>query len=71
MPSGDSIQAALFVVFLYQIGANPFFLILFHIGVCIGRVYYMCHWVADTFVASILGSVIANLLLYLSNEGYF
>lgn len=71
MPSGDSIQAALFVVFLYQLGADPLFLVLFHLGVCLGRVYYMCHWVADTIVASILGSTIANLLLYFNNQGYF
>ena len=67
MPSGDSIQAALFVIFLYQMGIHPLLLIAFHLGVCIGRVYYMCHWVADTFVASILGSAIGQILLYLNN----
>jgi len=59
MPSGDAIQSALFVVFLHHWGVPLHFLIIFHVGVCLGRVYYMCHWIADTVVASILGSGIA------------
>lgn len=71
MPSGDSIQAALFAVFLYHLGVWPVLVVLFHVGVCLGRVYYMCHWVADTCVASILGGLIGHYLLALLNDGTF
>jgi membrane-associated phospholipid phosphatase len=67
MPSGDAIQSAMFAVFLFELGLDPLWIGLFHIGVCLGRVYYMCHWVADTFVASILGILVGNLLLMLYN----
>jgi membrane-associated phospholipid phosphatase len=63
MPSGDAFQSAAFVTFLYYLGLNPFWLLLFHIGVCVGRVYYMCHWVADTVVASIIGSLVGQLMV--------
>ncbi len=63
MPSGDAIQSALFVVFLYYLNVPPVYLIIFHIGVCLGRVYYMCHWIADTVVASFLGVFIAYYFL--------
>lgn len=63
MPSGDAIQSALFSIFLLELGLNPVLIGLFHIGVCLGRVYYMCHWVADTFVASILGGLVGKLFL--------
>lgn len=59
MPSGDAIQSALFVVFLHYWEVPIYFLVIFHVGVCLGRVYYMCHWIADTLVASILGGGIA------------
>jgi hypothetical protein len=62
MPSGDSIQSALFVCYLYYLGVPAPYLILFHIGVCLGRVYYMCHWVMDTVVSTILGASIAYVL---------
>ena len=63
MPSGDAFQSAVFVIFLLELGLNPIFLAIFHIGVCVGRVYYMCHWVADTLVASIIGTLVAKMLL--------
>lgn len=59
MPSGDAIQSALFVNYLYFLGVPIHYLVLFHIGVCLGRVYYMCHWVLDTVVSTILGTGIA------------
>lgn len=62
MPSGDSIQSALFACYLYYLGVPAYFLIAFHIGVCLGRVYYMCHWVMDTVVSTILGVSIAYVL---------
>jgi hypothetical protein len=63
MPSGDAIQSALFVTFLYYLNVHPAFLIIFHVGVCLGRVYYMCHWLADTIVASFLGLVVGLYLI--------
>lgn len=63
MPSGDAIQSALFVVFLHYLNVPFIYLIIFHIGVCLGRVYYMCHWIADTIVASFLGVGIAYYFL--------
>jgi hypothetical protein len=63
MPSGDAIQSALFTVFLWYLKVNPLYLIIFHIGVCLGRVYYICHWLADTIVATFLGVGIAWYLL--------
>ena len=63
MPSGDAFQSAVYVVFLSTFHINPFALIAFHVGVCIGRVYYMCHWVADTIVSSLIGVLIARMLL--------
>lgn len=71
MPSGDAIQGALFSVFLLFLGLDPLWIGLFHLGVCLGRVYYMCHWVADTLVASILGYSIGSLILRLYSEGVF
>ncbi len=59
MPSGDAIQSALFVTFLHYLSVPIVYLLIFHIFVCLGRVYYMCHWIADTVVASVLGFGIA------------
>lgn len=70
MPSGDAIQSALFICFLYYIKINIIYLIIFHIGVCLGRVYYMCHWIADTFIASILGGFIGYYILGAYEEMY-
>ncbi len=71
MPSGDAIQGALFTVFLLHLGVHPLYAILFHVAVCIGRVYYMCHWVADTVAATILGVTIGNLFIKLVTDGFF
>lgn len=71
MPSGDSIQSALFTCFLYSLGIPLPYLILFHFGVCLARVYYMCHWVLDTVVATILGSAIAYSLVRMREMGAF
>ncbi len=62
MPSGDCIQSALFTGYLYSLGVPALPLAIFHIGVCLGRVYYMCHWVLDTAVATVLGFAIAYVL---------
>ena len=70
MPSGDAIQSALFVWFLHYVGVPVEYLILFHIGVCLGRVYYLCHWLADTLVATVLGSLVAFYLIGSFEEFY-
>ena len=70
MPSGDAIQSALFIVFLNYLSVKPIYLIIFHIGVCLGRVYYMCHWIADTMVASVLGIAMGSYLLGAYEELY-
>ena len=62
MPSGDSIQSALFTTYLYCLGVPALPLAIFHVGVCVGRVYYMCHWVLDTVVSTILGTAIGYAL---------
>jgi membrane-associated phospholipid phosphatase len=63
MPSGDAFQSALYVVFLHFLGLPLWGLVCFHVLVCVSRVYYMCHWVADTMVSSLIGVLIAKLLL--------
>ena len=63
MPSGDAFQSAVYITFLAIFNINPVVLIMFHLAVCIGRVYYMCHWVADTVVSTIIGVLVARLLL--------
>lgn len=63
MPSGDAFQSAVFIVFLSTLEINPLTLMIFHLGVCLGRVYYMCHWIADTVVATVIGVVVAKLVL--------
>lgn len=63
MPSGDAFQSAVYITFLSIFNINPVALIMFHLAVCIGRVYYMCHWVADTVVSTIIGVLVARLLL--------
>lgn len=71
MPSGDSFQSAVFVVFLSTLGVSTWLLVLFHVGVCIGRVYYMCHWIADTLVATMIGVAMANLVLTFEQAEWF
>lgn len=71
MPSGDAIQSALFVCFLYHLGVPGLWLALFHVGVCLGRVYYMCHWVLDTVVSTVLGIGIGVGLIRIIEMGPF
>lgn len=56
MPSGDSAQAALFC-FLYAtlLGLPEVYIILPF--VCLGRVYYQCHWLGDTVVGVFVGTL--------------
>jgi len=63
MPSGDAFQSAVFITFLCYLGINPLLLAFIHIGVCAGRVYYMCHWVSDTMVSTVFGILVGKVLL--------
>jgi len=63
MPSGDAIQSALFAVFLNYLGVPAHYALIFHVSVCLGRVYYMCHWITDTVIATFLGAGIGYFLL--------
>jgi membrane-associated phospholipid phosphatase len=63
MPSGDAFQSAVYVTFLSTFGFNPLALLAFHSAVCIGRVYYLCHWIGDTLVSTCLGFLVAKILL--------
>lgn len=69
MPSGDAFQSAVFVVFLTTFNLPQLPLALFHLGVCLGRVYYMCHWLGDTIISTIIGSLLAKILLETSING--
>lgn len=71
MPSGDAFQSAVFTVFLSTLNINLLPLMLFHLCVCVGRVYYMCHWVADTIVATLIGVLAAKLVLSFENAEWF
>lgn len=71
MPSGDAFQSAVFITFLAYCGVNPIILALIHIGVCTGRVYYMCHWVSDTMVSTVIGVAIGKFLLSPSVQLFF
>ena len=68
MPSGDAIQSAFFVTYLYLLGIQLPYLLVFHLGVCLGRVYYMCHWIGDTLVSTVLGTLLA---FYLSGTNFY
>ena len=56
MPSGDSAACALFCYLMaVQMRVQAIYLIL--PLVCLGRVYYHCHWIGDTIVGSIIGTL--------------
>ena len=56
MPSGDSAACALFCYILtHQMKVQAIYLIL--PLVCLGRVYYHCHWIGDTIVGSVVGTM--------------
>lgn len=64
MPSGDSAQAALFC-FLYAtlLDLPQVYLILPF--VCLGRVYYQCHWIGDTIIGVLVGTAWAALFFWM------
>ena len=66
IPSGDTIQAALFSYFLYYVyGVNWVIAAMITVLVAISRVYFMCHWIGDTIFAVIIEGPMALGLIYL------
>jgi len=56
MPSGDSAACALCCYILaHQMKVHTIYFIL--PMVCLGRVYYHCHWIGDTIVGSLIGTL--------------
>jgi len=66
-PSGDAAQAGCLATFFYFFGGgNTFFIYFFLPWVCLGRVFYCCHWIEDTVIGASIGASVcfffANLL---------
>ena len=64
MPSGDSACCAYFCC-MYSIVFGFHWAILIIPFTCLGRVYVHCHWIGDTVVGSILGSITAYVFFNL------
>ena len=58
MPSGDSMQVALFATFCYLNFGEPLWFLIVPI-VMYGRVHFMCHYVADTVVGASIALFVA------------
>jgi membrane-associated phospholipid phosphatase len=66
MPSGDTIQSMFFtLVMIWWYGVNPLVMIVFHILVAVSRVYFMCHWLGDTVIATVLAYPIGLFFFWL------
>ncbi len=55
MPSGDSAQGALWVV-ITMLFFQSYVILLVIPMVCLGRVYFRCHWIGDTLVGALIGA---------------
>eukprot|EP00347_Sterkiella_histriomuscorum_P013123 403365927 len=60
MPSGDTAQAALWVGMMHLVFFSQSMMIVVPL-VALGRIYYQCHYIGDTFVGGMIGFFIANL----------
>jgi membrane-associated phospholipid phosphatase len=56
LPSGDSAACAL-MCFLYAHCMHVYVIYLILPLVCMGRIYYHCHWIGDTILGSIIGTI--------------
>ena len=54
LPSGDSGAAAVFCYIIYFCFQAPLIFLILPL-VCLGRVYYHCHWIGDTLIGSTIG----------------
>lgn len=63
MPSGDSLQAAIFwsIMFNFQVVSLPVALLCAGLTM-VARVYYMCHYPTDTFLGAFIGISIFYLV---------
>ena len=60
MPSGDSAAAALWCIFMGYSFQVPYLTLIVPI-VMFARVYNQCHWIGDTVVGMIIGSLWGTL----------
>ena len=66
MPSGDSAAAAVFCALVTIECGLPYVYILMPL-VMLGRVYYQCHWIADTVIGFLVGTfwgILASMYFY-------
>ena len=65
MPSGDSGAAAVFCLQYAVLMQLPGVYVILPL-VCLGRVYYQCHWIGDTVIGVIIGSfsAISTLIVF-------
>ena len=56
LPSGDSAACAL-MCFLYAHCLHIYVIYLILPLVCMGRIYYHCHWIGDTVLGSAVGTI--------------
>lgn len=55
MPSGDACQAAVLSYFLFKMDISIYLIVIYQLGVCLSRIYFMCHWLGDVIIGTILG----------------
>ncbi len=67
MPSGDSLQAALWATVLFIYFNNPYFYVIVPF-VMFARCYFHCHFLSDTVVGATLGIAISFLSSYLLDK---
>merc|ERR1711879_48083 len=72
MPSGDAAQAATFVWFLLlfvpEVPIPVSVLIIFWIGVCFARVFYLCHYIEDTCVGGLVGTCATGVVFLVTQQ---
>lgn len=65
MPSGDSLQAAIFwtIMFHFQVVSLPIAVLCAGLTM-MARVYYMCHYPTDTLLGAFIGIMIFHIVNY-------
>ena len=67
MPSGDAGAAAVFCLLYAVLLHLPGVYVILPL-VCMGRVYYQCHWFGDTFVGVFVGTFWAISTLFVFDQ---
>jgi len=62
MPSGDSGAGGIFCFIFGVYLQMPYFFLCLPLVMC-GRVYYQCHWFADTIVGALIGCCWGALMM--------